>query len=145
MYKHILIPIDGSNLSAMAVEQGLALAKQVGARVTFMMVIEPFHILTADSDQLGSTRDVYEAHAHSVAAGHLASAAEKARALGVDCVTLQVDANEAYRAIIDTAGAKGCDLIAMASHGRRGIDALLLGSVTTKVLTHSKVPVLVYR
>lgn len=145
MFQHILIPIDGSKLSATALDRGLLFACDARARVTVMTVVEPFHLFTADSEQLASTRNEYEEHARSVATAHLAEAERKARGLGVACDTVQISGNEPYRAIIDAAVNKGCDLIAMASHGRRGIDALLLGSVTAKVLAHSRVPVLVYR
>lgn len=145
MFQHILIPIDGSKLSATALDLGMELARDAKARVTVLTVVEPFHLFTADSDQLASTRDEYEEHARGVAVRHLAEAERKASRYGVSCDTVQVSSDEPYRAIIDAAQNKGCDLIAMASHGRRGIDALLLGSVTTKVLTHSKIPVLVYR
>jgi nucleotide-binding universal stress UspA family protein len=86
-----------------------------------------------------------QGHANEEIRHHLADAARKAKAEGVPCTLLQVEHEHPYRAIIDTAKKSGCDLIAMASHGRRGVRALMVGSETTKVLTHSSIPVLVYR
>ncbi len=145
MYKHILLPTDGSPLSDMAVEQGLAFAREIAAKVTLLMAVEPLHIISADADQLAKTREEYDAYAGEQAARYLKTLRAKAEALGVACETEHMVSGEPYRTIIDTAKARGCDLIAMASHGRRGVSALLLGSETTKVLTHSTIPVLVYR
>jgi nucleotide-binding universal stress UspA family protein len=145
MFKHVLIPTDGSKLSEEAVAKGLELAKALGARATVMIVIEPFHILTADVAQIESTRDEYEAHATSHAAAILEAAAAKGRAAGVTVATLDVRHDHPHDAIVRTAWEQGCDLIAMASHGRRGVAALMLGSQTAKVLAHSKIPVLVFR
>ncbi|ALA19641.1 MULTISPECIES: universal stress protein [Chelatococcus] len=145
MYKNILIPTDGSLLSAAAVEQAMAFARDAGAKVTLLTVVEPFHLLTTDAEQLTDTRAEYEAHARRRAAGFLSSASNVARVNGVPYETVQVVDEEPYRAIIDTAKERGCDLIAMGSHGRGGVAAVVLGSVTQKVLTHSTIPVLVYR
>ena len=145
MFHHILIPTDGSPLSLMAVEKGLALAGSMGAKVTLLTVVEPFHIMSADPDQIADTRAGYERHAHERAAGYLSTGELKARALGVPCEAVRLDRDDPYQAIIDTAKQRGCDLIAMASHGRRGMAAVVLGSQTMKVLTHSTIPVLVYR
>lgn len=145
MFKHILIPTDGSVLATEAVEKGIALARAAGARVTFLMVVEPFHVLSVDSVQLESTRSEYEKHAVGIARETLAAAAAKAEAAGVAAATIDGQDDQPFRAIVEAADARGCDLIAMASHGRRGMAALIIGSQTMKVLTHSKVPVLVYR
>jgi nucleotide-binding universal stress UspA family protein len=145
MFQHILIPTDGSLLSAAAVENGISFARDAGAKVTVVTVIEPFHVLSANSKQLTETRISYEKHAKEEAARHLTEAERKAKALGVQCTVLQVEQEHPYKAIIETATKSGCDLIAMASHGRRGVSALIIGSETTKVLTHSSIPVLVYR
>lgn len=145
MYKHILIPTDGSPLSGLAVEQAVAFARAIGARVTLLTVVEPFHLLTTEAEQLSATRPEYEEHARRRANRFLAAASDVARTAGVPFETLQVMNEEPYRAIIDTATKRACDLIAMASHGRGGVAAVVLGSVTLKVLTHSKIPVLVYR
>jgi nucleotide-binding universal stress UspA family protein len=145
MYHHILIPTDGSALSIGGVEKTMAFAKDVGAKVTVLSVIEPFHVFSVDAEQLESTRAEYEQKAPQQAGRYLADAERVAGALGVACETMTVWHEHPYQAIIDTAAAKACDLIAMASHGRRGLSAVVLGSVTTKVLTHTKLPVLVYR
>ncbi len=145
MYSHILIPIDGSPLSMTAMQTSIAFARDAGAKVTVLTVVEPFHIFTVSPDQLEATREQYEGEARTQAANHLAAAEREARLLGVPCDVVQVEGGDPYLAIIDTATQRGCDLVAMASHGRRGVAALILGSVTTKVLTHSNIPVLVYR
>ncbi|MDI1286299.1 MAG: universal stress protein [Reyranella sp.] len=145
MFKHILIPMDGTALSEAAVDKGLAFAREIGAKVTVMMTIEPVPMMVMAMVQLAEQQNRYHQHASDQAARHLGEALAKAKAAGVACETLQVDHDHPYQAIIDTAAKQGCDLIAMASHGRRGISALVLGSETTKVLTHSTTPVLVFR
>jgi nucleotide-binding universal stress UspA family protein len=145
MYKHILIPIDGTALSDSAVDKGMAFAREIGARVTVLMTIEPAPIVMMAMVQLTEQQARYHQHASEQAARHLGEALAKAKAAGVPCDAVQVDHDHPYQAIIETAASRGCDLIAMASHGRRGISALVLGSETTKVLTHSTTPVLVYR
>jgi nucleotide-binding universal stress UspA family protein len=142
MYRHILIPTDGSELAEHAVTHGLSLAKSVGARVTVVIVEEPFandpfRSETRTLKQLGEHKEQVE--------GVLSRAADAAKKAGVPCDTMQVAPTETYQAIIDTASDRGCDLIVMASHGRGGLSAVVLGSVTNKVLTHTKTPVLVYR
>lgn len=145
MYRHILIPTDGSELAERAVAHGLPLARMAEARVTIMTVVEPFHLLTVDAAQLQDTAEAYRQHARERADRLLGRAAEKARAVGVACETIQTEDNEPFRAIIDVAAIRTCDLIVMASHGRRGIAAIVLGSQTVKVLTHSTIPVLICR
>jgi nucleotide-binding universal stress UspA family protein len=145
MFQHILVPSDGSLLSASAVDKALEFAREARAKVTVLTAIEPFHVLSTDSKQLADTRATYERHTKAEAARHLAEAERKAKALGVQCNVVQMEHEHPYKAIIETAKKSGCDLIAMASHGRRGVSALIIGSETTKVLTHSSIPVLVYR
>lgn len=145
MYKHILIPMDGTALSESAVEKGLAFAREIGAKITVMMTIEPAPMMVMAMVQLAEQQNRYHQHAAELAGRHLGEALAKAKVAGVTCETIQVDHDHPYQAIIETAAKKGCDLIAMASHGRRGISALVLGSETTKVLTHSTIPVLVFR
>lgn len=145
MYRHILIPTDGSTLSLAAAQKALEFARDAVAKVTVLTVVEPFHVFTSDTEKLESTAEEYERQAGRAAGSHLADVALKAEAMGVACDTVQVVSDEPYQAIIDVASQKGCDLIAMASHGRRGLAALVLGSVAVKVLTHSTIPVLVYR
>jgi len=144
MYRHILIPTDGSPLSASAVESATLLAKAIGAKVTVLTLVEPFPALRAVPQSFNAP-DEYTRSAHADADRLLAEAKQQATQSGVQCEVMKVEHGQPYEAIIETAHAQGCDLIAMASHGRRGISALVLGSETMKVLTHSKVPVLTYR
>jgi len=145
MYKNILIPTDVSDLAAKAVEQGILFAKEIGAKITAMTVTEPFHVLSLAPTQLEYTPIEYKKHAEAHAEKVLGTALAAAQSAGVDCETLHIEHQHVYQAIIDAATSRKCDLIVMASHGRRGVSAVVLGSETVKVLTHSKIPVLVYR
>ena len=145
MFKHILIPTDGSALSMKAVKSGMALAKEAGAKVTVLKVIELSSVLGTDSKRVAATRQAYERQVRDLAERELHDADVSARKQGVACTTMLQKHAQPYRAIIDTATKRRCDLIAMASHGRKGVSALILGSETNKVLTHSRIPVLVYR
>ncbi len=145
MYKHILVPTDGSQLATQAVDKALELASVLGAEVTFLMVVEPFYTFGIDVEFQEGTRVKYEAQASAAARKILAEATAKAGVLGVASDEILVQSDLPYEAIIETAATRGCDLIAMASHGRRGFAAVLLGSQTMKVLTHTTLPVLVYR
>jgi nucleotide-binding universal stress UspA family protein len=144
MYRNILIPTDGSELAEKAVVHGLSLAKAIGARVTAVTVTEPFPSFAAPNSTEYAQTDYQNATdtAAQKALAVVSAAAEKA---GVACETLHTEHRQVFRAILDAATAKGCDLIAMASHGRHGVAALVLGSETLKVLTHSTIPVLVCR
>ena len=146
MYRHILIPTDGSELAEHGVTNGLSLAKSVGAKVTVIVVEEPFNWFSVSETQaqqaleeLAKYTEQIKKHAANVL-NRVANAAEQA---GVACDTIQVEDAQPYQAIIATAADKSCDLIVMASHGRSGLSAVVLGSVTNKVLTHTKTPVLV--
>jgi nucleotide-binding universal stress UspA family protein len=145
MYKRILIPTDGSPLSAMAIEKGIGLAKATGAKVVGMTVSVPFHIFALDPMMVSDTRETYKKNCEEVAAKCLSAVKTAASAAGVPCDVVHVIAEHPYEGIIETAKGQGCDLIFMASHGRKGVSALVLGSETLKVLTHSKIPVLVCR
>ncbi|MCD9028808.1 universal stress protein [Luteimonas sp. BDR2-5] len=145
MYTHILVPTDGSSLSNFAVDEAMAFASSVNARVTLLTVIEPFHLIAFAPEQVAETRDAYDRHARREAEQRLRRGEEEAGVLGVVCDTVLVTSDDPHEAIIEVAKGRNCDLIAMASHGRRGVKALVLGSVTAKVLTHSSIPVLVYR
>lgn len=145
MYTHLLLPTDGSPLSGDALERGLALARSLGARATILTVVEPFYMFTASDDHLGETREQYEKFARQAATGILQNAKDRAAELGVQAQVKLVGSEHPDQAIIDAVQESGCDLVAMASHGRRGVNALLLGSVTQQVLTRSTVPVLVFR
>jgi nucleotide-binding universal stress UspA family protein len=145
MYTNILIPTDGSELAGKAVQHGIALAKRIGAKATALTVLPPFHMLTTDTQMLEDTPAQYKARMQEHAEKTLGAVAHAARAADVGCETVHVEHEHPYQAIIDTAETHGCDLIVMASHGRHGISAIVLGSETVKVLTHSKIPVLVHR
>jgi nucleotide-binding universal stress UspA family protein len=145
MYTNILIPTDGSDLAGKAVQHGIALAKRIGAKATALTVLRPFHMVTTDTQMLEDTPAQYKARMLKHADKTLGAVARAAQAAGVACEIVHVEHEHPYQAIIDTAGSKGCDLIVMASHGRHGIAAIVLGSETVKVLTHSKIPVLVHR
>ena len=145
MYTNMLIPTDGSELAGKAIQHGLALAKRIGAKATVLTVLPPFHTLTTDMQMIEDTPARYKARMQEHAEKTLGAAAKAAQAAGVACETVQVEHEHPYRAIIDIATSKGCDLIVMASHGRHGVSALVLGSETIKVLTHCKIPVLVHR
>lgn len=145
MLKHILIPTDGSELSRKAVDYGMALAKSVNAKVAVLTVTAPFHIVVVEPTMVTDTIDDYEQRVRAIATQYLDAARESAAAAGLSCETLQVEDEHPYQAIIDTAVRASCDLIVMASHGRGGLAAVVLGSETTKVLTHSTIPVLVFR
>jgi nucleotide-binding universal stress UspA family protein len=145
MYKHILIPTDGSELSAAAIRMGIRFAKSIGAKVTGLCVIPgqdpvfyqkriPAEALKEAGLRLRKTAD-----------DHLAVVANKATEAGVAWDVVCESSDFPYQAIIEAAEKNECDLIMMASHGRRGVKALLLGSETQKVLTYSRIPVLVVR
>lgn len=145
MFKSILIATDGSELAGKAVASGVELARSLGAKVTVITVTEPFHALTLSAGQLEDTPASYREHVAEHVDKTLGGAAGMAKAAGVACETVHVEDDDPYRAIIGTAQARACDLIVMASHGRRGVSAVVLGSETLKVLTHSAIPVLVLR
>lgn len=145
MFKHILVPTDGSKLSEKAVKRAVGVAKQIKARVTALHVIPKFHTFTYQAEMLELTAKEYEASSVERAEQYLGFAERAAATAGVSCEAVHVFSDQPYREIIKTARGKRCDLILMASHGRRGIEGFLLGSETQKVLTHSRVPVLVYR
>lgn len=145
MYKHILIATDGSDLAGKAVSAGLALAKELKAKVTAVSATEPWTAMMAgEPAALSFPIDEYETAAAENAERILSKVREEAAKLGVDCETVHVN-DFAAEAILATAEKKGCDLIAMASHGRRGLARVLLGSQAIQVLTHSSIPVLICR
>jgi nucleotide-binding universal stress UspA family protein len=145
LFKNILIATDGSELAAKAVEQGVRFAKEIGAKITAVTVTEPFNMLSQAASQLEYTPFEYKTFAEAYAETVLETVWVAAKSADVACDTLHVEHEQVYQAIIDAAAARKCDLIVMASHGRRGVSAVVLGSETVKVLTHSKIPVLVYR
>lgn len=145
MYKHILIATDGSELAEKAVAAGLTLAEKFQARVTAITVTEPWTAMAAGEIGLAFPYQEYEKGAAEHAARILAAVTDAAKGRGVDCATVHLPGRYAAEGIVDCANEKGSDLIVMASHGRRGLSKLLLGSETIRVLTHSSVPVLVCR
>jgi nucleotide-binding universal stress UspA family protein len=145
MYSRILIATDGSELANKAVDQGLDLAKTVGAKATIVRVTNlPAPIVYEGVVVALPTEEVRQEIAARVTE-YFSVIRQKAAAAGVDIETVQVEHDFPWQAILDAAKQKGSELIVMASHGRRGISAMLLGSETQKVLTHSTIPVLVCR
>ena len=147
MFKHILVPTDGSPLSDGTVSRAILFAKDAGARITFFYAQPDFPMPIYGEGALidPTTPEQFSKSAEAEARKILTGAKSEADAAGVSAETDTVVNEVPYEAVIDAAERHGCDLIFMASHGRRGIAGLLLGSETQKVLTHSKVPVLVYR
>ena len=140
MFKKILLPTDGSELSEKAIAGGLQFAKTLNATVVGVTVVEPYSYSNL-SEYRPETLDDYEQRVMKVAAERLGRVADAAAP--VETVTTK--SYSPFEAIIETAKTRGCDVIFMASHGRRGLSAVLLGSETQKVLTHSSIPVMVYR
>lgn len=147
MFKHILVPTDGSQLSAEAVRRAVSFAREAGARVTLFYARPEYPVVFYGEGALidPTTPEKFAAMADQQAQEILGACEQLARAAGVPCASLAITSDVPYEAIITAAESSGCDLIFMASHGRRGLGSLLLGSETQKVLTHSKIPVLVYR
>lgn len=144
MFKKILLPTDGSPPSAKAISGAVEFARTLGASIVGVTVMPPYSYANMSEYRPEAPQD-YEARVAKIAAerlSHIANAGSKA---GVNTQTLTAESFSPHEAIIKAAIDHGCDVIFMASHGRRGLDALLLGSETQKVLTHSAVPVLVYR
>jgi nucleotide-binding universal stress UspA family protein len=150
MYKSILLPIDGSQLSLRAAQHGIELAKALNARVTVVMVTTPWATQFAREPAVVIPGVVvpetdYDLRTEHAACNCLRVVTDEARSADVPSKALHVRHRDPYVAILDATRREGCDLIVMASHGRRGLTGLLLGSETVKVLTHSGIPVLVYR
>ncbi|MBV8123867.1 MAG: universal stress protein [Burkholderiaceae bacterium] len=144
MFKHIIVPTDGSDITAKAVEKALALAQLHKSKVYVITIKEPFPYSAVSEMQPTPPQEFYDAQ-ERMAQARLRQVLDAATPLGVDCECHSVEALHAWEAIIEHAKRHGADLIVMASHGRRGVQALLLGSETQKVLTHSTIPVLVVR
>ena len=146
MFKSILIPTDGSELSQRAVKMAMELAKLHRARVTGIHVIPDYHLLIAYEGAFDPiTEERIEEEAKTRAQGYLAYVQKSAQDAGVECDTVCETSDHPYDAILKTAAARQCDLIVMTSHGRKGLAAILLGSETRKVLTHTRIPVLIVR
>lgn len=144
MYSNILVPTDGSDITAKAVQTALTLAKALGARLTAISVKEPFPYSAMSEMQPVPPQEFYDAQ-ERIAAARVKAVVDAAAAAGVACSGHTVEALHPWEAITDHAKSQGCDLVVMASHGRRGVSALLLGSETQKVLTHCAIPVLVVK
>jgi len=145
VFAHILIATDGSELSDRAVGHGLALAKVHGAKVTAVHVTEPWTAAVAGEWAVAFQAEEYEKTAAANAKSVLARVAAEAQRVGVACETLHIKDQFAAEGIVEEAKARNCDLIVMGSHGRRGFARFLLGSQALRVLTHTALPVLVYR
>lgn len=149
MYRHILVPTDGSTLSLKAAKAAAGLAAGLGARITAVFVVEPFEphwageIRALAPDPISAKE--YEKLGRQRGEAALEKVAAYAGKSGIACARLLLSDAQPWKAIVKAAQSKKCDLIVMSSHGRRGLEGLLLGSQTSKVLTHSKVPVLVCR
>jgi nucleotide-binding universal stress UspA family protein len=145
MYKHILIATDGSELAGKAVAVGFDLARQLGSQVTVVTVTEPWTVYMTGEAAIGFPVEEYEKSAKESATHILAGVSKLARKANIPCATIHVNDQFPAEGILEAAKKNNCDLIVMASHGRRGLGRLLLGSQTVRVLTHSAVPVLVCR
>ena len=147
MFKHILVPTDGYELSQQTVQRAVSFAREAGARITAFYAKPEYPVTYYGEGALidPTTPEKFAELAEQQAKTVLGFVESLCRDSGVDCSTLSITSDVPYEAIVEAAEKSGCDLIFMASHGRRGISSLLLGSETNKVLTHSKIPVLVYR
>lgn len=144
MYQRILVPTDGSDITRKAVQTAITLAKEGRGRLFSISVKEPFPYSAISEMQPVPPQEFYDAQ-ERIAAARVKAVVEEAQAAGVPCEAHTVEALHAWEAILDHARAQNCDLIVMASHGRRGMAALLLGSETQRVLIHSTLPVLVVK
>jgi nucleotide-binding universal stress UspA family protein len=145
MFKHLLLPTDGSDLSVAAIQKGIQIAQGMNAKVTGLHVQPKFHVLSYHTEMLEDTKEGFQKHAKTHAEQYLGVIARAAKEANVICDTASSVSDHSYEEIIRVAGERRCDLIVMASHGLKGLQGLLLGSETQKVLTHSTIPVLVYR
>jgi len=149
MFKHILVPTDGSELSDKAVAAAIELAELAGARITAFHAVEPYPLQGAYAAEASGVPElqpeVFAKRSEEYAKRVLDAVAGAAAAANVPCTTEYVTSRSAFKSIVERASKENCDLIVMASHGRRGLEGFLLGSETQKVLTHSSIPVLVYR
>lgn len=145
MFRHLLLATDGSAASEQAIGKCMQFARESGARVTGFYAMPDFHVFTYQAEMLEDTREEFRKDCEEMARKYLAVIESAARDAGVPCDVAHSSSDHPFQAIIDAANVHQCDLIVMASHGRKGIAGLLLGSETQKVLTHSSIPVLVFR
>lgn len=147
MFKHLLVPTDGTDFSMAAVRRAVSFASEAGARISFLNIEHAFPVMylgegaIMDESAPASFHQQADNQAHQI----LGAAEEIARAAGVECASLILVSESAHEAIIEAAEKNACDLIFMASHGRSGIGRMLLSSVTERVLSHTRIPVLVHR
>jgi nucleotide-binding universal stress UspA family protein len=144
MFQRILVPTDGSEITAKAVSTAVSMAKALGAKIYAISVKEPFPYSAISEMQPTPPQEFFDAQ-ERIAAKRVQAVVEACKTAGIACEAHTVEALHAWEAIIDHAKRQEVDLVVMASHGRRGVSALLLGSETQKVLTHSKVAVLIVR
>lgn len=144
MFKRILVPTDGSDITKKALASAVALAKSVNAKLYTLSVKEPFPYSAISEMQPTPPQEFFDAQ-ERIAAARVKEVRDTAELSGLQCEAHTIEALHPWEAIIDHAKRHECDLIVMASHGRRGVTALLLGSETQKVLTHTNIPVLVVR
>jgi nucleotide-binding universal stress UspA family protein len=144
MFKHVLVPVDGSSGSGGVIAKAAGLALACNSKVTAIYVIDPYAFSGVGAD-FSYGQAEYLSAASKEAGQALAGALEVFRAYGVTAVTSMVEGHAIYRGILKTAESTGADLIVMGSHGRRGLEKLVLGSVTSQVLSHTHLPVLVVR
>ncbi len=144
MYKHILVPTDGSDITHKAVQAAIGLARLSGAKLSTLSVKEPFPYSAISEMQPVPPQEFYDAQ-ERIAAARVKGVVDESAAAGLTCSGSTVEALHPWEAILDHAQQNGVDLIVMASHGRRGLNAILLGSETQRVLIHTKLPVLVVR
>src|SRR6516225_500520 len=144
MFKHILVPTDGSELSKKAIDGAIDLARTVGARVTAYACL-PQYPYSPYADVVIEPPGDFQTRSEREARAHLQEIEAAARSAGVSCESRTSVHPSPYLGIIEAAESGGCDVIFMASHGRRGLGSLLIGSETQRVLTHTKIPVIVYR
>lgn len=145
MYKHILVPTDGSPLAAKAVRAAIDFAAEVGARVTGYYAIEDMTMHHVGAYLTKDLVEEFDKRSRAAAEEHASEPAGAAKAAGVTYDWKMSKVSQPHEGIIEAARDAGCDIIFMASHGHRGLTALIVGSVTQKVLSHSKIPVLVFR
>ncbi len=144
MYKHILVPVDGSTASMAAIDKAAGLARAYGVPVTAIFVIDPYPFTGVGAD-CAYGQDQYLNAARAEAGAAIEAANQRLQAAGVQVDSRVVESHAVWRGILEAAGAVGADLIVMGSHGRRGLEKLVLGSVAQSVLSHTKIDALVVR
>jgi len=148
MYKNILLPYDGSELSDRALAEGISFAKSAGSKITLMYVVTPYRVPISGDHNSAAIKEIERRHVAEVeklASEMLEKARQRVESAGLQCDMVMRPGYHPHEEIIETANNLKCDLVLMASHGRRGLQGLLLGSETVKVLTHCTIPVLVVR